>query len=111
MVLAALPVGGGIAALSASHEAVAAHHGNNYLPLCERYQKSHRAVLFALVDAIRLEATSAERSVLDARGGVRAQQVVLLGGGMDSRAFRTDWPVGTRLDLATGEVGPRLWPS
>ena len=29
MVLAALTAGGGLAALSASHEAVAAHHGNN----------------------------------------------------------------------------------
>jgi hypothetical protein len=35
LVLAALTAGRGIAALSASHEAVAAHHGNNYLPLCE----------------------------------------------------------------------------
>jgi hypothetical protein len=74
MVLAALTVGGGVAALSASHEAVAAHHGNNYLPLCEQYYKSHRAVLFTLVDAIELEATSAERSVLDALEFVKANR-------------------------------------
>jgi hypothetical protein len=74
MVLAALTVGGGIAALSASHEAVAAHHGNNYLPLLERYYKSHRPVLFALVDAIELEAASAERAVLDALEFIRANR-------------------------------------
>ena len=28
---------------------------------------------------------------------VRGSQVVLLGAGMDSRAFRLDWPAGTRL--------------
>jgi hypothetical protein len=74
MVLAALTAGGGIAALSASHESVAAHHGNNYLPLCEQYYKSHRPVLFTLLDAIELEATSAERSVLDALEFVKANR-------------------------------------
>lgn len=74
MVLAALTAGGGIAALSASHEAVAAHHGNNYLPLCEQYYKSHRPVLFTLVGAIELEATSADRSVLDALEFVKANR-------------------------------------
>jgi hypothetical protein len=50
--------------LSAAHEAVAAHHGNNYMPLLERYYKSHRPVLFALVDAIELEAASAEQAAM-----------------------------------------------
>ena len=40
---------------------MAAFHGNNYLPLLEAFYRSHRAVLFTLVDAIELEATSAER--------------------------------------------------
>jgi hypothetical protein len=53
-------------ALSAAHEAVSAHHGNNYLPLLDRHYRSHRSVLFTLVDAIELESTSAERSVVDA---------------------------------------------
>ena len=59
-------------ALSAAHEAVAAHHGNNYLPLLEQYYQSHRSALFTLVDAIELEATSAERGVLDAVEFLRA---------------------------------------
>ncbi|GAA1994142.1 hypothetical protein GCM10009838_67990 [Catenulispora subtropica] len=72
LVLKALAGGGGVDRLSAAHEAVAAHHGNNYLPLCEQYYKSHRPTLFTLVDAIELEATSAERAVLDALEFVRA---------------------------------------
>ena len=72
--LKALAEGGGVERLSAAHEAVAAHHGNNYLPLLEAYYKSHRPVLFTLVDAIELEATSAERAVLDALEFVRANR-------------------------------------
>ncbi len=74
LVLKALAAGGGVEQLSAAHEAVAAHHGNNYLPLCEQYYRSHRPVLFTLVDAIELEATSAERAVLDALEFVRANR-------------------------------------
>jgi TnpA family transposase len=74
LVLKALAEGGGVEQLSAAHEAVAAHHGNNYLPLLERYYKSHRPVLFALVDAIELEAASAERAVLDALEFIRANR-------------------------------------
>lgn len=74
LVLKALAAGGGLESLSASHEAVAAHHGNNYLPLCEQYYKSHRPVLFTLVDAIELEATSAQRAVLDALEFVKANR-------------------------------------
>jgi methyltransferase (TIGR00027 family) len=35
--------------------------------------------------------------LLDAAAAAGVRQVVLLGAGMDSRAFRTDWPEGTRL--------------
>lgn len=42
----------GLRALATAHEAVAAHHGNNYLPLVEQFYKSHRSVLFTLVDAV-----------------------------------------------------------
>ncbi|MHA6763388.1 class I SAM-dependent methyltransferase [Streptacidiphilus sp. PAMC 29251] len=35
--------------------------------------------------------------LLDAAAGAGVRQVVLLGAGMDSRAFRMDWPEGTRL--------------
>jgi len=40
---------GGVAGLPAAHEAVTAHHGNNYFPLMERYYRSHRVILFALL--------------------------------------------------------------
>jgi len=53
---------------------VAAHHGNNYLPLLERYYNSHRPVLFTLVDALDLQAASAERGVLDAVEFIRANR-------------------------------------
>ena len=74
LVLKALESGGGLERLSAAHEAVAAHHGNNYLPLLERYYKSHRPVLFTLVDALELEPTSAERGVLEAVEFIRANR-------------------------------------
>ena len=72
LVLKTLERAGGVEALSAAHEAVAAHHGNNYLPLLDQHYRSHRSALFTLVDAIELEATSAERSVVDAVGYLRA---------------------------------------
>jgi hypothetical protein len=74
LVLKALEAGGGLERLSAAHEAVAAHHGNNYLPLLERFYKSHRPVLFTLVDALDLRATSAERGVLEALEFIRANR-------------------------------------
>ncbi len=74
LVLKALESGGGLERLSAAHEAVAAHHGNNYLPLLERFYKSHRPVLFTLVDALDLQAASAERGVLDAVEFIRANR-------------------------------------
>ena len=74
LVLKALESGGGLDRLSAAHEAVAAHHGNNYLPLLERFYKSHRPVLFTLVDALDLQAASAERGVLDAVEFIRANR-------------------------------------
>jgi hypothetical protein len=80
LVLKALESAGGLEHLAAAHQAVAAYHGNNYLPLLERYYKSHRAALFTLVDSVTFEATSEDRSVLDALEFVRAV-----------RARRGDW--------------------
>lgn len=80
LMLKALEDGGGLDDLATAHEAVSAYHGNNYLPLLERFYRSHRSVLFTLVDAIDLEATSAERSVLDAVEFIRA-----------NRDRRSDW--------------------
>jgi Domain of unknown function (DUF4158) len=72
LMLKVLEAGGGVEQLTAAHEAVAAHHGNNYLPLLERFYRSHRKALFTLVDSIQLELVTAERSVLDAVEFVRA---------------------------------------
>ncbi|WP_248958473.1 Tn3 family transposase [Sphaerisporangium perillae] len=72
LVLKTLEKAGGVEVLAAAHEAVSAHHGNNYLPLLEQYYGSHRAALFTLVNAITLESTSADRSVVDAVEFLRA---------------------------------------
>ena len=72
MVLKTLADADGVTALSATHEQVSAHHGNNYLPLLEPFYRSHRAALFTLVDTLALEATSADRAVLEAVEFIRA---------------------------------------
>ncbi len=64
LLLKTLAAAGGVERLSAAHEVVSAHHGNNYLPLLEKFYKSHRSALFTLLDT--LEPTSADHSVLDA---------------------------------------------
>ncbi|WP_308250407.1 Tn3 family transposase [Sphaerisporangium fuscum] len=74
LVLKALDQAGGLEALAAAHEAVSAHHGNNYLPLLDQHYRSHRSALFTLVESIDLESTNAERSVLDAVEYVMAQR-------------------------------------
>ena len=58
LVLKTLNQAGGLEALSSAHEAVSAHHGNNYLPLLDRHYRSHRSALFTLVDSIELEASA-----------------------------------------------------
>lgn len=80
LVLKTLADAGGIDALAGAAVAVSAYHGNNYLPLLERFYRSHRPVLFTLVDAIELEAVGADRSVLDAVEFIRA-----------NRDRRSDW--------------------
>jgi hypothetical protein len=80
LVLKTLADAGGIDALAGAAEAVSAYHDNNHLPLLERFYRSHRPVLFTLVDAIELEAASADGSVLDAVEFIRA-----------NRDRRSDW--------------------
>ena len=92
LVLKALESGGGLEQLSAAHEAVAAHHGNNYLPLLERFYRSHRPVLFTLVDSLDLQAASAERGVLDAVEFIRA-----------NRDRRGEWIEESTVHLRDGE--------
>jgi TnpA family transposase len=74
MLLKTLHEAGGVAGLSAVHEEVSAHHGNNYTPLMERYYRSHRAALFAMLDVLELEATSADHAVTDAVTVLRANR-------------------------------------
>lgn len=74
LVLKTLAAAGGLKQLSESHEAVSAHHGNNYLPLLDRYYRSHRSALFTLLDTVELEATTADRAVVDAVEFIRANR-------------------------------------
>jgi hypothetical protein len=74
LVLATLHDAGGIRRLAADHETVSAHHGNNHAPLMERFYRSHRPVLFALLDALELQPTSADRTVLDAVAFLKANR-------------------------------------
>jgi TnpA family transposase len=99
LVLKALESAGGLERLAAAHQAVAAYHGNNYLPLLEQYYKSHRAALFTLVDSVAFEASSEDRSVLDALEFVRAvrarrgdwiEETVVLGRGKDKTEVSID---------------------
>ncbi len=57
---------GGFEAQLADIEAVAAHHANNYMPLVAKHRRRDRATMFAFAHVVELEATSADRSVLDA---------------------------------------------
>jgi hypothetical protein len=59
---------GGFEAQLADIEAVAAHHANNYMPLVAKHRRRDRATTFAFARVVELEATSADRSVLDAVG-------------------------------------------
>ena len=57
---------GGFEAQLADIEAVAAHHANNYMPLVARHRRRDRATMFAFARVVELQATSADRGVLDA---------------------------------------------
>ena len=57
---------GGFASELSDIERVAAHHANNYMPLVYGQIGKDRATMFEFIRVVELEATSAERSVLDA---------------------------------------------
>jgi TnpA family transposase len=59
---------GGFAAQLAGIEDVSAYHGDNYELLVHRFFRSDRATMLALAQALELEATSQDRSLLDALG-------------------------------------------
>lgn len=65
---------GGFDAELADIESIAAHHANNYMPLVARQLRRDRATMFAFARTVTLEATSAERSVLDALDHALAHQ-------------------------------------
>jgi hypothetical protein len=99
LLLKTLSDAGGVEQLSAAHEVVSAHHGNNYLPLLEKFYKSHRSALFTLLDTLDLEPTSADHSVLDAveflrairgRTGEYVPEKVTIGRGADAVTVAID---------------------
>jgi hypothetical protein len=74
LVLGSLERSGGITALSAAHEEVSAHHGNNYLPFVEKFYRSSRAALFAILDVLTFEPASSDHAVFDAVRFLRANR-------------------------------------
>ncbi|WP_326642901.1 hypothetical protein OIE67_21160 [Nonomuraea fuscirosea] len=63
-VLATIETNGGLSGLVAEHEALAAFHGDNYLPLLDRFYRSHRALLLRLAGVLVLEPASTDRRQL-----------------------------------------------
>lgn len=57
---------GSIDALQEDCDAIAAHSGDNYLPLLWPYYKSHRATLFRMVRVLDPKSTTEDRSLIDA---------------------------------------------
>jgi hypothetical protein len=55
-------------------ESVAAHHANHYMPLVARQMGRDRATMFSFARTVELEATSADRSVLEALEHALAHQ-------------------------------------
>ena len=84
---------GGFDSQLADIEAVAAHHANNYMPLVARHRRRDRATMFAFVQTVELEATSADRGVLDAVEHALAYAHL-------TRDFIPDHRDGTRVDLS-----------
>ena len=74
LVLGALGQAGGVAALSAAHETVTAHHGNNNLPLVERFCRSSRPALSGVLEVLVLRPASADTSLLAAIRFLRASR-------------------------------------
>ena len=84
---------GGFEAQLAEIEAVSAHHAGNYMPLVEKHRRRDRATMFAFTSVVELEATSADRSVLDAVEHAVAHAHL-------TRDFIPDHVDGVRVDLS-----------
>ncbi len=65
---------GDVAQLRLACARVQATSGNNYLPLVWRHFKSHRAVLFRLVDLLEIAPTSQEMALVDALDVIKTYQ-------------------------------------
>jgi hypothetical protein len=72
VLLAMIDANGGLGELLAEHEALSAHHHNNYLPLLDRFYRLHRSLLL-LASVLVLEPTSTDRRLAGCPG-VRAGQ-------------------------------------
>lgn len=57
---------GGVQTLQADCDAIAAHSGDNHLPLLWPFYKSHRATILRMVRMLDLESTTEDRSLIDA---------------------------------------------
>lgn len=67
----AVDAAGGFASEYTDIDKVSAHHGDNHVPLVARHFRNDRAAMLAMVDALSLEATSADTSVLELLEHVR----------------------------------------
>jgi hypothetical protein len=94
-VLQALAAAGGVEKLSAEHEAISAHHGNNYAPLMERFYRNPRPALFTMLDVLLLETVL--KTILGQHGS---------GGGEDVPALLKQ--VRQKLGLDSGAAGDTL---
>lgn len=65
---------GSIDALQEDCNAIAAHSGDNYLPLLWPYYKSHRPTLLRMVRILNLKSTAEDRSLIDALELILAQE-------------------------------------
>ena len=57
---------GGVSQLLEDCEAVISYSGNNYLPLLWKFYRSHRRILFGIIQALELESTSQNQSLIEA---------------------------------------------
>ena len=84
---------GGFETELADIESVAAHHAENFMPLVARQMRRDGATMFAFARTVKLEATSADRSILDALEHVLAHQHL-------TRDLIADHANGVALDLS-----------
>ena len=61
-----LKISGGVEHLLNECDAINAYKGNNYLPLLWRFYKSHRSAFFRLINALQLESTSLDKTLVKA---------------------------------------------